>query len=168
LGPELVRFLHSYLIIGVTPFASILKSIQHRAARPAGLGKLRKVYFYWVCRDTQNFEWFQSYLIAIENDPALRDLIEIQCYLTSRATTASIAHNIFLNDDHQDAVTGLRARTKFGRPRWDDEFDGIRLRHGGQIGVFSCGPDALTSELARHCRRNTDMTTEFLFFPESF
>lgn len=52
--------------IGVTPFASILKSIWYRLNYPQMKTRLRKVYFFWVCRDFGSFEWFRSLLLAIE------------------------------------------------------------------------------------------------------
>jgi NADPH oxidase len=52
--------------IGVTPFASILKSIWYRMNYPQQRTRLRKVYFFWVCRDFGSFEWFRSLLSAIE------------------------------------------------------------------------------------------------------
>ena len=52
--------------IGVTPFASILKSIWYRMNYPQQKTRLRKVYFFWVCRDFGSFEWFRSLLLAIE------------------------------------------------------------------------------------------------------
>lgn len=52
--------------IGVTPFASILKSIWYRMNYPTKKTVLRKVYFFWVCRDFGSFEWFRSLLLAIE------------------------------------------------------------------------------------------------------
>lgn len=52
--------------IGVTPFASILKSVWYRLNYPKEKTRLRKVYFFWVCRDFGSFEWFRSLLMAIE------------------------------------------------------------------------------------------------------
>ena len=52
--------------IGVTPFASILKSIWYRMNYSHQNTRLRKVYFFWVCRDFGSFEWFRSLLMAIE------------------------------------------------------------------------------------------------------
>ena len=52
--------------IGVTPFASILKSIWYRMNYPQKKTRLRKVYFFWICRDFGSFEWFRSLLMAIE------------------------------------------------------------------------------------------------------
>ena len=62
--------------IGVTPFASILKSIWYRMNYPQGRTRLRKVYFFWICRDFGSFEWFRSLLLAIEAQD-LDDHIEI-------------------------------------------------------------------------------------------
>jgi len=53
--------------IGVTPFASILKSIWYRMNYSHQKTRLRKVYFFWVCRDFGSFEWFRSLLMAIES-----------------------------------------------------------------------------------------------------
>jgi NADPH oxidase 2 len=54
--------------IGVTPFASILKSIWYRMSNAsAKKTRLRKVYFFWVCRDFGSLEWFKSLLHAIES-----------------------------------------------------------------------------------------------------
>lgn len=53
--------------IGVTPFASILKSIWYRMSSGKDSDtRLRKVYFFWVCRDFGSLEWFKSLLMAIE------------------------------------------------------------------------------------------------------
>jgi hypothetical protein len=123
--------------IGVTPFASILKSIWYRVNYPTGKrSKLRKVHFFWVyplpsmivaralinkqiCRDFESFEWFRALLTAIETQD-LGHLIEIHTYLTQRVKEAD-AINIMVNDAgaEVDAITGLKAPTNFGRPNWD-------------------------------------------------
>lgn len=59
--------------IGVTPFASILKHIWYRQKRGA-LGSLRRVEFFWVCRDAPSFGWFQSLLQEVEAAQADREL----------------------------------------------------------------------------------------------
>ena len=51
--------------IGVTPFASILKHIWYRQKK-GNLGALRRVEFFWVCRDVPSFGWFQSLLQEVE------------------------------------------------------------------------------------------------------
>lgn len=47
--------------IGVTPFASIIKSLYHLKNNDAKC-KIEKAYFFWICRDMTSFEWFQSLL----------------------------------------------------------------------------------------------------------
>ena len=64
--------------IGVTPFASILKSIWYRMSsyNPNQKTRLRKVYFFWICRDFGSLEWFQQLLSAIEQQDK-NQMIEI-------------------------------------------------------------------------------------------
>ena len=51
--------------IGVTPFASILRSILDRKEKGEEL-TLQKVYFFWLNRDRRSFEWFTDMLAEIE------------------------------------------------------------------------------------------------------
>ncbi|KAF9164776.1 hypothetical protein DFQ26_001010 [Actinomortierella ambigua] len=67
--------------IGVTPFASVLKHIWYSVMQPTKIIALRKVYFFWVCRDRDAFEWFQDLLIALE-EQNLSEFLEIRSYLT--------------------------------------------------------------------------------------
>lgn len=71
--------------IGVTPFASILKSIWYRMNAPQQKMPLRKVYFFWVCRDWNSFEWFRSLLLAIEMEDRSNQ-IEIHTVSSSSPT----------------------------------------------------------------------------------
>ena len=59
--------------IGVTPFASILKHIWYRQ-RKGTLGALRRVEFFWICRDAPSFGWFQSLLSEVEAAQMDREL----------------------------------------------------------------------------------------------
>ena len=52
--------------IGVTPFASILKSIFYKVTNEDASLKLKKVYFYWICPTMQSFEWFRDLLASLE------------------------------------------------------------------------------------------------------
>ena len=47
--------------IGVTPFASILKSIRYKLEQ-TGQTTIENAYFYWICRDKNSFEWFSDLL----------------------------------------------------------------------------------------------------------
>jgi predicted ferric reductase len=81
--------------IGVTPFASILKSIWYRmnnfgSAKPT---RLSKVYFTWVIRDFGTAEWFHSLLHAIEEQDTL-NRIEINIYLTAKLKEDEMANII--------------------------------------------------------------------------
>jgi len=38
--------------IGVTPFSSILKSVWYRVINPNTIMKMRRCFFFWICRDT--------------------------------------------------------------------------------------------------------------------
>ncbi|KIO22151.1 hypothetical protein M407DRAFT_28298 [Tulasnella calospora MUT 4182] len=70
--------------IGITPFASILKSIWYRMnnmnnSKP---NHLSKVYFVWVIRDSGSAAWFHSLLHAVEEQD-VGGGIEISIYLTA-------------------------------------------------------------------------------------
>ncbi|KAJ3115252.1 hypothetical protein HDU96_000967 [Phlyctochytrium bullatum] len=145
--------------IGVTPFASILKTIWYRINNPSGLIKLRKVYFIWVCRDKDSFEWFQDLLATLEEEN-IDGFIEIHTYLTQGVKIDEM-RNIILNDEEgtRDAITGLRSPTYFGRPNFDQIFKGMRQTHPGtDIGVFFCGPKILSKTLHKACNRWTEAT----------
>ncbi|KAI9735834.1 MAG: hypothetical protein M1834_001299 [Cirrosporium novae-zelandiae] len=144
--------------IGVTPFASILKSIWYRMMYPTQKTRLRKVYFFWVARDFGSFEWFRSLLLAIEAQD-MDEHIEIHTYLTAKIN-ASDATNIMLSDagNTSDAITGLRTPTNFGRPNWDRVFRCIGKIHspGSEVGTFFCGPKGLGHQLHTRCNAHSD------------
>ncbi|KAF9291435.1 hypothetical protein BGZ68_004083 [Mortierella alpina] len=75
--------------IGVTPFASVLKHIWYSVMQPTKVITLRKVYFFWVCRDRDAFEWFQDLLIALE-EQNMTDFLEIRSYLTGELGSAEL------------------------------------------------------------------------------
>ncbi|KAL8699875.1 MAG: hypothetical protein Q9224_001217 [Gallowayella concinna] len=155
--------------IGVTPFASILKSIWYRMNYPQRKTRLRKVYFFWVCRDYGSFEWFRSLLMAIEAQD-IDSSIEIHTYLTAKIQ-ADDATNIMINNANAetDTITGLRTPTNFGRPNWDAIFKGIRKIHSpAEAGVFFCGPKALGSLLHTKCNMYTGPDFRFAWGKENF
>ncbi|KAJ3060956.1 hypothetical protein HK102_009303, partial [Quaeritorhiza haematococci] len=128
--------------IGVTPFASVLKNIWYHVINPTTVIKLRKVYFIWVCRDKEAFEWFQDLLHAIEEE-SLDAFLDLRIYLTGAFADSEI-RNLVLNDQEgvSDALTGLRSPTFYGRPNLDALFKDVFCRGhpGADIGVFFCGP----------------------------
>jgi predicted ferric reductase len=155
--------------IGVTPFASILKSIWYRMNYPQKKTRLSKVYFFWICRDFGSFEWFRSLLLAVEAQD-LEGRIEIHTYLTAKIK-ADDATNIMINDVNadKDTITGLRSPTNFGRPNWDMIFRGIRKLHSpAEAGVFFCGPKGLGSSLHVYCNKYTEPGFSFVWGKENF
>ncbi|KAI0178431.1 ferric reductase NAD binding domain-containing protein [Pestalotiopsis sp. NC0098] len=155
--------------IGVTPFASILKSIWYRMNYPQKKTRLGKVYFFWICRDFGSFEWFRSLLLAIEAQD-VDGRIEIHTYLTAKIK-ADDATNIMINDANadKDTITGLRSPTNFGRPNWDMIFRGIRKLHApAEAGVFFCGPKGLGSALHIFCNKYSEPGFSFVWGKENF
>jgi NADPH oxidase len=155
--------------IGVTPFASILKSIWYRMNYPQKKTRLRKVYFFWICRDFGSFEWFRSLLLAIEAQD-MDNHIEIHTYLTAKIKVDD-ATNIMINDANadRDAITGLRAPTNFGRPNWDMVFKSVRKIHSpAEAGVFFCGPKVLGSQLHIKCNMYSEPGFNFIWGKENF
>ncbi|XP_042746672.1 NADPH oxidase 1 isoform X2 [Lagopus leucura] len=208
--------------IGVTPFASILKSIWYRFQQNDQTLKTKKVlrapwdqltphhgflhvqkhlassclishpslapsqvtllphatasqiYFYWLCRDTGAFAWFNDLLASLEQKMAesgKADFLTYRLFLTGWDT--SIANNAALNfDTVTDAVTGLRQKTIFGRPRWDIEFSTVATAHPRSVvGVFLCGPEALAKVLQRSCHQHSSLDprkVKFYFNKENF
>jgi hypothetical protein len=158
--------------IGVTPFASILKSIWYRMnnlhnSKPT---RLSKVYFTWVIRDYGTAEWFHSLLAAIEEQDA-QGRIEINIYLTAKIKEDEM-NNIIVQDvgADKDAITSLRAPTHFGRPNWDRVFPSIVEKHPEtDVGVFYCGPAALSSMLHQMSNKYSNPKgTRFFFGKENF
>ncbi|KAI1310279.1 hypothetical protein EDD11_003779 [Mortierella claussenii] len=155
--------------IGVTPFASVLKSIWYRVNYPTRTTKLHKVYFFWICRDKESFEWFQSLLLALESQD-LNQFIEIHTFLTGRLRHSEVG-NLMINEESAfaDTVTGLRARTNFGRPNLDAEFERIRGNHADtDIGVFFCGPKKMGKQLHACCTKFSSGSTQFVWHKENF
>ncbi|KAI9189807.1 hypothetical protein H9P43_001240 [Blastocladiella emersonii ATCC 22665] len=144
--------------IGVTPFASILKSIFYHKKQGGGdrLKHLRKVYFIWTNRDMRAFEWFQTLLLTIEKE--LQDLVEIHMYLTGSLKPDQIT-NVMIHDMTvgRDALSGLQSLTFYGRPSWDAIFTGLKVSHPEtDVGVFYCGPKQLSEVLHKMSNKHTD------------
>ncbi|KAH0581050.1 hypothetical protein H2248_012188 [Termitomyces sp. 'cryptogamus'] len=158
--------------IGVTPFASILKSIWYRmnAFNNSKPTRLSKVYFTWVIRDFGSAEWFHSLLHAIEEQDT-HNRIEINIYLTARIKEDDM-NNIFVQDvgAEKDTITSLRAPTHFGRPNWDRVFSSIAGKHPQtDVGVFFCGPAPLSKTLHQMSNKYSQAKgTRFFFGKENF
>ncbi|XP_006083015.1 cytochrome b-245 heavy chain [Myotis lucifugus] len=160
--------------IGVTPFASILKSVWYKYCNNATNLKLKKIYFYWLCRDTHAFEWFADLLQLLETQMQERNnagFLSYNIYLTgwdeSQANHFAVHH-----DEEKDVITGLKQKTLYGRPNWDNEFKTIASQHPNtRIGVFLCGPEALAETLSKQSISNSESGprgVHFIFNKENF
>mmetsp|Transcript_25366 Transcript_25366/g.45962 ORF Transcript_25366/g.45962 Transcript_25366/m.45962 type:complete len:1344 (-) Transcript_25366:286-4317(-) len=190
--------------IGVTPFASIMRSIQLRAkqrqailgaagARPAsqwrnklsnqpnpnqqmastdadvGLTKLvdemvtlpKRIYFYWIVRSQEEFDWFYDLLANAADGPA-SEIIDITLFLTGEIELSQVKK------------LPCASGQFFGRPNWGRIFKKKREEHQGEhVGVFLCGSPLIGKELARESAKNSDLigtpgATRFSFFKEHF
>uniref|UniRef100_A0A672VDL9 NADPH oxidase 1 n=1 Tax=Strigops habroptila TaxID=2489341 RepID=A0A672VDL9_STRHB len=160
--------------IGVTPFASILKSLWYKFQQGDQTLKTKKIYFYWLCRDTGAFAWFNDLLASLEQKMAesgKADFLTYRLFLTGWNT--SIANNVALRfDTAVDTVTGLRHKTIFGRPMWNSEFTAVAAAHPRSVvGVFLCGPGALAKSLQKSCHQHSSLDprkVKFYFNKENF
>jgi ferredoxin-NADP reductase len=144
--------------IGVTPFASVLQSIRLRRQAPGASEVLEKLHFVWLSSDQHAFEWFTELLSQLEADNA-DGLFDIHIYLTAArgdmaGDTLDLARAMLYDHTLSDVVTGLRARTHFGRP----DFDALLAELAATPGlpppeVFLCGPAALARSVAKVCAR---------------
>ncbi|KAK4685370.1 hypothetical protein P7C73_g4778, partial [Tremellales sp. Uapishka_1] len=166
--------------IGVTPFASILKSIWYRMnnfGTEKKKTRLSKVYFVWASSLEETTdrlllpvaaEWFHSLLQAVEAED-VDNRIEIHIYLTAKIDEDKM-NNILVQDvgGEKDAITKLRAPTHFGRPNWDKVFEGIANKHPDtDCGVFFCGPAVLSRSLHQMSNKYTSpMGCRFFFGKE--
>jgi len=155
--------------IGVTPFASILKSIRYRIEAQQATGQMdipiTKAYFYWIAREKNSFEWFLELLSTLE-DSGANDVLELNTYLTSVKGPAEDADAEY----GRDPITGLRSGSHYGRPDFDDIFsEKAGLHPNERIGVFFCGPQVMSKLLYKMCRKYTQKTTtKFHYHKENF
>ena len=167
--------------IGVTPFASILKHIWYRK-REGDIGSLRRVEFFWLCRDVPSFGWFQSLLAELEAAQSDPNFLRINIYLTQNVGV-DMLWNIAINDTVEsayDPLTRLYTRTMFGRPNWKTVFGKIRegIENGSYptrvetpqstpsktiVGVYFCGPGMLAKGIRNAAAEATTDTVEFTF-----
>jgi predicted ferric reductase len=152
---------HAVLIgagIGVTPFAAILESMLLRRQAGRDGSQLERVHFIWINRDQHAFEWFTELLASLEQSD-VDDMFDIHIYMTGGrehldAAALELAREVLYAKTRRDVVTGLAAKTKFGRPDWDELLTAILREHAPErVEVFMCGPMALVRELDPLCDR---------------
>lgn len=111
----------------------------------------------WINRHQKSFEWFVSLLSELEITQAMlneRDrFLDIHMYVTSAAGKSDIqmALDSMHEKEKRDLITGLKTRTKPGRPDWDTFFREIANQKKGRVTVFFCGPPQLARIIHSHC-----------------
>ncbi|XP_078544539.1 NADPH oxidase 1 [Lissotriton helveticus] len=160
--------------IGVTPFASILKSIWYKFQRSDQSLKSKKIYFYWLCRETAAFAWFADLLASLEEEmdsSGKAGFLNYRLFLTSWDNNLA-GHAVINFDNATDAVTGLKQKTSYGRPEWNKEFAEVAEAHPRSVvGVFLCGPTALAKTLQTACHQHSSIDprkVQFYFNKENF
>ncbi|XP_013910660.1 PREDICTED: NADPH oxidase 5 [Thamnophis sirtalis] len=136
--------------------------------------KLQKVDFIWINRDQKSFEWFVSLLTQLEamqgSEEPTACFLEMHLYMTSalnksdmKAVGLQMALDLLAKKEKKDSITGLRTRTKPGRPDWKQLFQKIDKEDKGKVQVFFCGSPALAKVVKAQCEQFT-----FPFFRENF
>jgi NADPH oxidase len=163
--------------IGVTPFASLLKSIWYKFDKKTPM-RLKKVLFVWTNREMEAFEWFHELLQTIEHSITPEQL-EIQVYLTGKVASDDI-HNLVINTTaEKDALTDLKSLTRFGRPNMNAILGSIKSgilankinvenRNNCEVGVFYCGPDSFANSIHKSCVATTSASIQFNLYKEHF
>ena len=174
--------------IGVTPWASILKQIWHLRSYPNPPGRLRRVEFIWITRDTSSFSWFHELLGCLEiqsleaSEGMGDDFLRIHTYLTKEVDMDTM-NNIALNSvgTDRDPLTELRTRTNFGRPNFLKLFTGLRngIISGTDmpglenhthvdVGVYFCGPNTAARDIKKGCIAAHCRDVRFKFWKEHY
>ncbi|XP_044043158.1 cytochrome b-245 heavy chain [Siniperca chuatsi] len=157
--------------IGVTPFASILKSVWYKRIQNNQDVFTKKIYFYWLCPETQAFEWFADLLQSLEGqmtEKGVTDFLSYNIYLTRWKETEA-AHFRVHHEAENDPITGLKQKTLYGKPNWDNEFTSIASKHPGtKVGVFLCGPPQLGKSLEKQSLSHSEADVKFIFNKENF
>ncbi|KAG7315331.1 hypothetical protein KOW79_021419 [Hemibagrus wyckioides] len=157
--------------IGVTPFASILKSVWYKTVQQNTNVFTKKIYFYWLCPETQAFEWFADLLQSLErqmNEKQMSNFLNYNIYLTRWKETEA-AHFRVHHEAENDPITGLKQKTLYGKPNWENEFNTIATTHpGSKVGVFLCGPGPLAKALEKQCISQSQAGVKFIFNKENF
>ncbi|XP_022705418.1 dual oxidase-like isoform X3 [Varroa jacobsoni] len=142
--------------IGVTPYASILNDLVFGTStnRYSGVA-CKKVYFLWICPSHKHFEWFIDVLRDVERKD-VTNVLEIHIFITQffhkfdlRTTMLYICENHFQRISNHSMFTGLKAINHFGRPDMTAFLRFVQMQHAyvSKVGVFSCGPTALTKTI---------------------
>uniref|UniRef100_A0A3Q1CUQ0 NADPH oxidase 2 n=1 Tax=Amphiprion ocellaris TaxID=80972 RepID=A0A3Q1CUQ0_AMPOC len=143
--------------IGVTPFASILKSVWYKRIQNNQEVFTKKIYFYWLCPETQAFEWFADLLQSLEGQMAEREVTDF------------LSYNIYLTrwkeaEVRREDTCLRRSGTTINEVIYFILFCIYRTK----VGVFLCGPPQLGKSLEKQCLSHSEDDVKFIFNKENF
>uniref|UniRef100_H3CJD2 Ferric reductase NAD binding domain-containing protein n=1 Tax=Tetraodon nigroviridis TaxID=99883 RepID=H3CJD2_TETNG len=145
--------------IGVTPFACVLHTLLDGWTH----FRLQRLYFVWVCRELRSFYWFAELLCSVhhklwqENRP---DYFNMKLYVSQTDTLQVMS---------EEKYRPITSRLLVGRPRWKLLLNEVgKTNKHKRVGVFCCGPKAISSTLHRLCNSFQSSETVFEFNKESF
>ena len=152
--------------IGVTPFASIMRSIEMQMRAKdgrSGTGEPTETHFFWICRSQVEFDSFKNLLTGIQKETSFKKLFHFHLYISGELNLTE--------DKVQDEMKSYSkwAQMWSGRPKWDRIFKevkaGAEKRLGTtlptgeprrrEIGVFLCGPSAIGKQLKKAARKHS-------------
>ncbi|XP_059085329.1 dual oxidase-like [Tigriopus californicus] len=162
--------------IGVTPYASILNDLVFGTStnRYSGVA-CKKVYFLWITPSHRTFEWFMDVLRDVEQKD-VTNVLEMHIFITQffhkydlRTTMLYICENHFQRLSRTSLFTNLKAANHFGRPDMASFLRFVQRKHSyvSKVGVFSCGPNAVTKGISAACEE-VNRTRKLPYFSHHF
>jgi predicted ferric reductase len=143
---------YSYLMtitggIGITPVISVMKHISQLYTKKQ-LKKLKKVVFVWIVNHPSLIEPFNEILAHLNEE-----LFELRIFSTNK------------NDEEQGLIDlHISLDIKYGRPKIPNiihEFIDDYKIPSTELGIISCGPNALSNDVIKTCTSlNIDYTDE--------
>lgn len=144
--------------IGVTPMFSYLKFFLNRIKNGEDI---KKVYFYWICRDTFLYNEIEQ-LISLTK--GYESHFEFKLFLTE---------NKEIKEDKENTENNLTDENfEKGRPVWKDEFHKVKAESiknlVKKVGVFVCGPKGLKKEVVEMANDKSEGRISFDYNFEEF
>ncbi|KAJ2234546.1 hypothetical protein H4R99_003336 [Coemansia sp. RSA 1722] len=137
--------------IGVTPAASVLRSVYFKWLHSPDKLPCKKVYLFWVYRDIRTLEWFKDLLIALDEE-GLGSIVEVRTYYTGQISGPHVPQAAAAGDVFGDQVveSTIGTQSYVGRPDFGDIFDAVGANHPNtRIGTFFCGPKPMLRKTRR-------------------
>ncbi|KAL7753528.1 hypothetical protein RI367_001303 [Sorochytrium milnesiophthora] len=177
--------------VGITPFLSILKAIEHHVKSSrrrtvfegntvCELVQMQGVDLFWLNRDPKAYQWFSETMKTVHKNKDVRQWLRVHTFVTSAKGREDIRSfllwwglQLVSKRYNRCLLTGTEHCVSWGRPHWGTVFEQVARKYPGKkVGVFFCGPKALGKELYDLCRlmnsRGGSSATWFEFAKENF